>query len=41
MVESRLVEILERLHSLQDELEVELERIYEEKRESFQYKKNV
>ncbi|MEH6455286.1 MAG: hypothetical protein V7749_03125 [Cocleimonas sp.] len=37
MAESRLDEILGRLHSLQDELEGELERIYEEKRDSFQY----
>ena len=37
MAESRLDEILGRLHSLQDELEGELERIYDEKRESFQY----
>ena len=37
MSESRLDEILGRLHNLQDELESELERIYDEKRESFQY----
>ena len=37
MAKSRLDEILGRLHSLQDELESEFDRIYEEKRERFQY----
>ena len=37
MPQTRLDELLARLNSLQGELESELERIYEEKRESFQY----
>lgn len=37
MAETKLDEILKRLDSIQNELEGELERIYEEKRESFQY----
>jgi hypothetical protein len=37
MPQTRLDEILTRFNSLQDELERELERVYEEKRASFQY----
>lgn len=37
MAENKLDELVARLHSVQDEIETELERIYEEKRENFQY----
>ncbi|MGK0271827.1 MAG: hypothetical protein ACI88H_002493 [Cocleimonas sp.] len=37
MSTTKLDEILIRLHTLQDELETELERVYDEKRDSFQY----
>lgn len=37
MATTKFDEILERLHSLQDEFEAELERVSDEKRESFQY----
>lgn len=37
MSQSKLDEILTRLNSLQDELESELERVYEDKRADFQY----